>query len=105
MNAPLRALAAIALAAVLCTPAWAARYTVTIENFQFNPPSLVIKAGDEVEWINKDIVEHTATVADRAFDSKALKPGRSWRWTAARAGRHAYACALHPTMTATLEVK
>jgi plastocyanin len=98
-------LAVLALACALCMPAWAARYTVIIENFQFSPASLAVKRGDEVEWINKDIVEHTATAADGAFDSKALKSGRSWRWKAASAGRHAYVCALHPSMTATLEVK
>ena len=102
---PLQRLAMLALAGALCAPASAARYSVTIENFQFNPATVLVKPGDEVEWINKDIVDHTATATDGAFDSKSVKPGKSWRWKASATGRHAYSCALHPSMAATLEVK
>ena len=97
--------AVLALASLVFTPAYAERHTVTLDGFAFQPTMLQVKAGDEVEWVNKDIVEHTATARDGAFDSKLLKPGASWRWKATKPGRHAYFCALHPTMTATIEVK
>jgi plastocyanin len=98
-------IAVFALAALLCAPAYAERHTVTLDGFAFKPATLQVKAGDEIEWVNKDIVEHTATARDGAFDSKILKPGASWRWKATRPGNHVYFCTLHPTMTATLEVK
>jgi plastocyanin len=98
-------LAALALAGIACMPAYAERHTVAIEGFAFKPAALEVKAGDEIVWVNRDIVEHTATASDAAFDSKSLKPGSSWRWQAARAGRHDYTCALHPTMTGTVTVK
>ena len=96
---------ALLFAALVCTPAYAERHTVTLDAFAFKPGTLQVKVGDEIEWVNKDIVEHTATARDGAFDSKLIKPGASWRWKATRPGSHAYICALHPTMTATLEVK
>ena len=97
--------AVFALAAVLCTPAYAESHTVTIDSFAFKPATLRVKAGDEVEWVNKGIVEHSATARDGAFDSKLVKPGASWRWKATRPGSHVYFCAFHPTMTATIEVQ
>lgn len=86
-------------------PVFAATHTITMEGFAFKPATLEVKAGDEIVWVNKDIVEHTATASDGAFDSKPLKPGSSWRWKASRTGQHAYICALHPTMTGALTVK
>ena len=96
---------ALLFAVIVCTPAYAERYTITLDGFAFKPATLQVKVGDEIEWVNKDIVEHTATARDGAFDSKVVKPGASWRWKATKAGSHPYFCALHLTMTASIEVK
>ena len=85
------------------SPAQAARHVVVIENMQFAPADMAVARGDEVVWINKDLVAHTAT-AKGAFDSRALAPGRSWHYIARKPGRYAYGCAFHPTMKATLVV-
>jgi len=97
--APLLALAAAPSAAL------AASHVVTIEGFAFKPQALEVKAGDTVEWVNKDILDHTATSVHPGFDSKAIHPGGKWRWTAQRVGQYPYICAFHPNMTGVIEVK
>jgi plastocyanin len=96
-----------ALLAMLAAPcvALAANHVVTMENFGFKPQTLTVKRGDTVEWVNKDILDHTSTSTSPGFDSKAIHPGGSWRWTAQRAGQYKYICTFHPTMTGVIEVQ
>ncbi|WP_439385708.1 cupredoxin domain-containing protein [Ideonella sp. YS5] len=96
-------LAGAACAAITLSAAGATR-TITIESMQFSPAMLVLKPGDEVVWVNKDLVPHTAT-APKVFDSAALPPGKSWRTKAPGPGRYEYVCTLHPTMKAVLVVE
>ena len=63
-----------------------------------------MKRGDTVVWINKDPFPHTVT-AKGVFDSHAMAAGRSWTYTARKAGEFAYICTLHPTMKGTLKVE
>jgi plastocyanin len=93
----------LALACACAGPAVAARHVISIDGMQFAPASLTVRRGDSVVWVNRDPVPHTATAAG-GFDSKAIEPGKSWTYVAARRGRFAYLCTFHPTMTATLVV-
>lgn len=95
------AAAGLALAAL---PALGATHTVAIEGMQFSPATLAVRRGDQVVWVNKDLVPHTATAA-KAFDSGTVAPGKSWRMTATKPGRYEYVCTLHPTMKAVLVVE
>jgi plastocyanin len=79
-------------------------YTVTIEEMRFTPASLSVRPGDTVEWVNADLVPHTATARDGVFDSKTIAAGSSWRWTVRAQGTVRYTCTLHPTMSALLQV-
>jgi plastocyanin len=79
-------------------------HTVTIDAARFSPADLTVKAGDTIVWVNKDLLAHTATAKDAAFDSKVIQPGRSWRLVAKRKGGFAYTCAFHP-MNGTLTVR
>jgi plastocyanin len=81
-----------------------ATHTVTIDGARFSPAALTVKAGDTIVWVNKDILAHTATAKDGAFDSKVIQPGKSWRYVVRRKGTSAYTCAFHP-MDGTLTVK
>ena len=101
--------AATCAAAFVCVmlgaqTAWAAKHIVTIEGMQFSPPSVTADAGDEIVWVNKDLVAHTATAAGR-FDSRTIEPGHSWRYVVRAPGTYPYGCTLHPTMKATLIVE
>ena len=78
-------------------------HVIVIDKMQFGPMPTDVRAGDIIEWTNKDILEHSATARDGSFDID-LKPGASVRSTAT-AGTFAFLCKFHPTMTATLVVK
>ena len=80
-------------------------YTVVIEAMRFNPQELTVKVGDTIEWINHDPFPHTATALGRQFGSHEIATGRSWKYTAKKAGVLAYACSLHQTMVGTLRVE
>jgi plastocyanin len=80
-------------------------YTVTIDAARFQPPLSVVRVGDVITWVNKDLVPHTATSRTGGFDSGAIEPGKSWTYTATRPGDFPYLCVFHPTMTGLLRVK
>ena len=80
-------------------------HTVTIHNFAFHPAELTVDVGDTIVWKNMDIVSHTVTATDGSFDSDEIKPGKSWKLVAKKAGTFVYACSPHPNMRGTLTVK
>lgn len=103
---------ALALSAALCMSlstsqviAAPASHTIVIEAMQFSPQVLEVKAGDTIEWINKDAFPHNATTVAKGFKSKPLPPNAHWKFTAREKGSFAYTCTLHPMMTARLIVK
>lgn len=98
-------LAAALLGAFPAAVAHAASHTVLIEGFTFKPPALDVKPGDTVEFVNRDIVPHTATASNAAFDSKTIPAGGRWTWTVKAPGRYAYECAFHPNMKGVLSVR
>ncbi|TCG07179.1 copper-binding protein [Paraburkholderia steynii] len=102
-NAVLRgfAMASCAFAA----PAFAGAYVVTIEQMRFDPPTLTVHRGDEIVWVNKDLVAHTASTDAKGFDSRSIAPDASWRYRVSTPGRYTYRCIFHPTMHGTLIVE
>ena len=94
----------VAALAAGALPALAATRTIAIEGMQFSPATLAIQRGDQVVWVNRDLVPHTVTAA-KSFDSGSVAPGRSWRLAAPKPGRYEYVCTLHPTMKAVLVVE
>ena len=78
---------------------------VVIENVQFSPQNLIVKAGERITWANKDLFPHTATGDGKSFDSRAIAPNASWSWVAGKPGTYAYGCTFHPTMKGTVTVQ
>jgi plastocyanin len=78
---------------------------IVIENVQFSPQNLVVKTGERITWVNKDLFPHTATADAKSFDSRAIAPNASWTWVAGKSGSYAYGCTFHPTMKATVTVQ
>ncbi|MEO8998787.1 MAG: cupredoxin domain-containing protein [Rhodanobacter sp.] len=78
-------------------------HVIVIDKMQYGPMPTDVRAGDIIEWTNKDILEHSATARDGHFDVD-LKPGTSGRVTAT-AGTLEFFCKFHPTMIGTLVVK
>ena len=82
-----------------------ATHTVTIEGTKFSPADLTVSTGDSIVWVNKDPFPHTATSTTGGFDSRAIAPGKSWKYVAKKTSDFPYACTIHPSMTGTLHVK
>ena len=92
-------------AAALLRPQAAAAETVqvTIQNLVFSPAEVSAKAGDTIEWINKDAFLHTATARDGSFDV-SIPPNKTATSAVQKAGEIAYYCRFHPNMTGQLKV-
>jgi len=83
----------------------AVEHTVVIQNMQFTPATLILKPGDHVTWINKDLVVHTVTAQAAQFDSGDIVPEKSWTYTVQKSGVIVYRCRYHPAMQATLDAR
>jgi plastocyanin len=82
----------------------AAKGSVRIAGFAFNPASHTAKVGDSVTWTNKDGTTHTVTADKGAFDAGGLAPGKSFSFTFDQAGTFANHCKIHPSMTGKVTV-
>lgn len=78
---------------------------VSIYNMKFSPEVLILKKGESIQWVNKDIVPHTVTADDGSFDSKNIEPGKSWIYQPKAAKKSTYKCNYHPTMKASLSIE
>jgi plastocyanin len=96
----LMGLALIALVA----PAHAANVQITMENLEISPAEASAKVGDSIEWINKDVLAHTATARNGDFDVN-LPPKKSASFVLKKPGTVEYYCRYHPNMKATLKVE
>ena len=76
---------------------------VVIENSQFMPTDLEIKAGTTVEWVNKDSVDHTVTFENGDFDTE-LVVGATTTVTFNEVGEYRYFCQFHPGMQGSVIV-
>ena len=63
----------------------------------YEPRQITVRVGDTVEWMNGDIVAHTATAKDRSWDVNIL-PQRSGRMVMNAPGTISYFCRYHPNM-------
>ena len=71
-------------------------HVVTIENMKFNPVTVTIKKGDQVAFVNKDIVAHNATEVKNAWTSPMLQTGQSWTFSPEKTSD--YYCTVHVVM-------
>src|SRR5690349_7359199 len=99
--------AALAVAALLSCPSWAVAagrtYLVTIRDLAYTGVPPKAEVGDKVEWVNADILRHTATARDGRFDLD-LPPKARARTVLSRAGPVTFYCRYHPGMTGRIQV-
>jgi plastocyanin len=88
----------------MTVPAHAATITITMEKLVISPAEVSAKVGDTVEWVNKDILAHTATAKNGDFDVM-LPPNKTGTFVLKKAGTVDYYCRFHPNMKATLKVE
>jgi plastocyanin len=89
---------------VSSTPVSAAAVTIKIKNFAFAPPTLTVKVGTRVTWINEDGTAHTATADQGSFDTGTLNQGQSMTIQFNKPGTFTYHCSFHAFMTAAIKV-
>lgn len=94
---------ALPLAVGIAAPAFAETITVTIDKLTFQPAEVKAKVGDTIQWVNKDVLAHTATARDKSFDIRQ-PPKKTVSQTLTRAGSFDYYCKYHPNMTGRLSV-
>jgi plastocyanin len=94
-------LAALMLTAAV--PAHAATIQITMENLVISPAEASAKVGDTIEWINKDVLAHTATARNGDWDV-TLGPKKNGTLVLKKPGAVEYYCRFHPNMKATLNV-
>ncbi|RWA67450.1 cupredoxin family copper-binding protein [Mesorhizobium sp.] len=88
--------------ALIASPALAATIEVTIDKLVFSPASVQAKVGDTIEWVNKDVFAHTATV--KGGWEVMIPPKSKGSITLSRPGAVDYFCRFHPNMKGHLEV-
>jgi plastocyanin len=86
-----------------CVPARAAAIQITMENLEISPAVVSAKVGDTIEWINKDVLMHSATARNGDFDVN-LPPKKTGSVVLKKAGTVDYYCRYHPNMKATITV-
>jgi|SRR4051812_38106022 len=85
-------------------PSQAATIQITMDNLVIAPAEISAKIGDTIEWINKDVLAHTATARNGDFDVN-LPPKKTASLVVKKAGTVDYYCRFHPNMKATLKVE
>lgn len=78
---------------------------VEMKDFVFAPQTIVVHVGTTVVWRNKDIVPHTATAQDTAWDTEEIQGGAEKAYQFMRPGRYTYRCRYHPAMQGVIEVQ
>lgn len=65
----------------------------------FDPPTLTIKAGDTVKWVNNKLPPHNIVfeggVANKSHNDLMFSPGESYEVTFDTPGEYSYYCAPH----------
>lgn len=94
---------AAALSLGISVSAQAATIEISMENLVIAPAQATARVGDTIEWVNKDILAHTATARNGDFDV-TLPPKKTGSLVLKKAGTVDYYCRFHPNMKATLTV-
>ena len=76
----------------------------TIAGNAFSPNPVALPAGQTVTFTNEDGVSHTVTLDDGSCDTGPISGGASAGLTFSAAGSYPFHCAIHPSMTGTIEV-
>ena len=99
-----RRAALIVLAQALAVAAPAGEVVqVKINDLAFVPAEITVKVGDQVEWVNEDFIDHTATANSGEWDVM-VPAGKSGQVQLGHAATITYFCRVHPGMTGTIHV-
>ncbi len=89
----------------LATSAAAETHVVEMRGFEFFPAEVNVAIGDTIVWVNKDVVPHTATAGDGAWDSGLMETGDEFSLVVEDTVNVGdYVCTFHPTMVGVISV-
>ena len=74
-----------------------------MKGLKFAPRRVTIHAGQTVEWVDKDLVDHSVVAKD--IDSPDFAQGEAWSHTFDHAGVFRYHDRLNPAMKGTVVVR
>ena len=102
---PLALIASTAASLLLSAPAAAAPQThvIAMDKMKFGAVPANIRKGDTILWVNRDMLRHTATAANKSFDVD-LPPKTQKRMTVRASGAIPFKCKYHPGMRGMLRV-
>jgi plastocyanin len=84
--------------------AHAATIQVVMDKLVFSPVETQAKVGDTIEWINKDVLAHTATASAGDDWNVVIGPNKTEKLVLRKAGSVDYYCKFHPNMKGRLVV-
>ena len=84
--------------------AHAATIQVVMDRLVFSPVETQAKVGDTIEWINKDVLAHTATASAGDDWNVVIGPNKTEKLVLRKAGSVDYYCKFHPNMKGRLVV-
>ena len=96
-------IAAALISGAMAVPVHAATIQIVMENLVVSPAEVSAKVGDTIEWINSDMLAHTATARNGDFDIM-MPPKKTVTSVLKKAGSVEYYCRFHPNMKATLTI-
>jgi plastocyanin len=76
---------------------------ITIEGFDFGSP-ISVEVGQTITVVNRDGATHTWTSRSGAFDSGNIAGGGTFETSIDTAGTYEFLCAIHPSMTGSINV-
>jgi plastocyanin len=78
---------------------------VGMNRLKFEPADIKVKTGTKVVWTDNENVPHNVVAQEGAdFKSDVFGEGKTYEWTAEKAGTVKYECTLHPGMDGTITV-
>lgn len=79
-------------------------HPVSIANMTFTPMHITIKAGDIIEWHNRDSEGHTATDKGGTWDTGTLRRNKKAVIRFDKPGQYDYYCSWHSNMQGKITV-
>jgi plastocyanin len=84
--------------------AHAATIQIVMDKLVFMPAETQARVGDTIEWINSDILAHTATATSGDNWNVVIAPKKTEKLILQKAGTIDYYCKYHPNMKGKLIV-
>jgi plastocyanin len=72
----------------------AAKVTINVKNFSFDPAQVTVKPGTTVEWTDSG-GKHTIVADDGSFKSPTLTAGEKFEFKFDKPGTYRYYCSFH----------